>query len=97
MVGGDKDRCEQAREALLELASQGHKATSALRARPGNAGLAQAFHVMAERRLSHVGGKVSLDVFVPVREHPHDLQPNGIGQRVEDPGEGDLVGCAVLE
>jgi hypothetical protein len=52
---------------------------------------------MAEGGLGHVGGEVGLDVLAAVAEHARDLQPGGIGQRVQHPGDGDLLGQAVVQ
>jgi hypothetical protein len=46
----------------------------------GDTGLAQALHVVAERRLADVGGKTGLHVLGAVTQYPGAPQPRRISQ-----------------
>lgn len=92
-----EDCREQAGQPPLELGAQRHVAAGPLRSGPGDPGLAQALHVVAERRLADMGGKVGLDVLSAVGEYAGDLQAHGISQRGQDSGKRDRLGRAVVE
>ena len=96
-VCGSQDRTQEAGEALFQFRAERDIAVRPLGARPGDACLAQPFHVMAEGRLGDLSGEVGLDVFVPVGEHACDSQPDRIRQRVQDGGQADLLCRAMIQ